>query len=178
VSPKRSPAEVPAPSAALPSQSQVISSTADLRQIFNGVPASTAPAINTTPPAATIPQAVITPKAAITPQAAPFVPTFRTATGSGIGNDGNPVSWSLNRTYFASKESAQWIANKYGAGQVIEVPFGGAGGPFSASANEYHIKLADGRTVNAGILAGYYERNPEDKFPGLAEKLIRNQLGV
>jgi len=32
--------------------------------------------------------------------------------------------------------------------------------------------------VNAGILAGYYERNPESQFPGLADKLIRSQLGL
>jgi hypothetical protein len=95
-----------------------------------------------------------------------------------VGNDGNPVSWNLNSTYFATKDTAQWIANKYGTGKVIEVPFGGSGGPFSASANEYAIQLADGRQVNAGILAGYYARNPEDKFPGLADKLIRGQLGL
>jgi hypothetical protein len=103
----------------------------------------------------------------------PFIPAFRTATGS----DGT-VSWKLNSNYFATKETAQWIANKYGTGEVIETPFGGVGGIFSASALEYHIKLPDGRDVNAGILAGYYERNPPDKFPGLAEKLIKIQLGL
>src|SRR2546421_728953 len=79
-----------------------------------------------------------------------FVPTFRSATVT----DGVNV-WPLNSNYFASKETAQWIANKYGIGQVIETPFGGSGGPFAASANEYQIKLRDGRAVNAGILAGY-----------------------
>src|SRR5258708_39325 len=104
---------------------------------------------------------------------APFVPAFRQATVT----DGSSV-WALNHDYFATKDTAQWIANKYGTGQVIETPFEGSGGPFAASANEYHIKLADGRTVNAGILAGYYERNPESQFPGLADKLIRGQLGL
>ena len=103
----------------------------------------------------------------------PFAPAFRNATGT----DGQ-ITWSLNSTYFATKDTAQWIANKYGTGQVIETPFGGAGGLFAASANEFHIKLKDGREVNAGILAGYYERNPPDKFPGLADKLIRSQLGL
>ena len=102
-----------------------------------------------------------------------FVPAFRKATGS----DG-VQTWPLNSTYFASTETAQWIANKYGSGEVVEVPFGGVGGIFTASANEYHIKLADGGLVNAGILAGYYERNPPDQFPGLADKLIRAQLGL
>jgi hypothetical protein len=135
-------------------QSQVPTATPDIRQLFNGLPAS-----------------VITPTAAT---AAPsFVPTFRSATVT----DGVTV-WPLNSNYFASKDTAQWIANKYGTGQVIETPFEGSGGPFAASANEYQIKMADGRTVNAGILAGYYQRNPESQFPGLADKLIRAQLGL
>jgi hypothetical protein len=104
---------------------------------------------------------------------APFVPAFRNATIT----DGTS-NWGLNHDYFATKDTAQWIANKYGTGQVIETSFEGSGGPFAASANEYQIKLADGRTVNAGILAGYYERNPETQFPGLADKLIRGQLGL
>ena len=143
--PKRVPGRVAVPAA----PSQVNAGTADIRQLFNGLPA---------------PAAV---------EVSPFVPAFRTATGT----DGAQV-WRLNHTYFATQETAQWIANRYGTGQTVEVPFGGSGGPFSASANEYHIKLADGRLVNAGILAGYYERNPESLFPGLADKLIRAQLGL
>ena len=143
------------------SQSQVNSGAADFRQLFSSSPiAAPVAAADTAPPALA------------------FVPAFRAATGSGVGNDGNPVSWNLNSTYFATKDTAQWIADKYGTGRVIELPFGGSGGPFSASANEYAIQLADGRQVNAGILAGYYARNPEDKFPGLADKLIRGQLGL
>lgn len=30
--------------------------------------------------------------------------------------------------------------------------------------------------VNAGYLADYYKRNPEDKFPGLADKYVRSVL--
>src|SRR5260370_7892750 len=104
---------------------------------------------------------------------APFVPAFRQATV----NDGSSV-WALNHDYFATKDTAQWIANKYGTGEVVETPFEGSGGPFAASAQEFQIKLADGRMVNAGILASYYERNPEAQFPGLADKLIRSQLGL
>ena len=131
-------------------ESQANAGTSDFRQLFGGYPANPALSLITTPP---------------------FVPVFRTATIT----DGVQV-WGLNHTYFATRETAQWIANQYGTGQVVEVPFGGNGGPYSASATEYHIKLADGRLVNAGILAGYYERNPETLFPGLADKLIRAQL--
>ncbi len=102
-----------------------------------------------------------------------FVPTFRQA----YGTDGQ-TTWSLNSEYFPTKPTAEYIAAKYGTGVLSEVPFGGSGGLFSASANEYWIELKDGRKVNAGLLAAYYVRNPEDKFPGLAEKLIRAVLGL
>ena len=149
------------PSVRSGSASQANSGAAGFRQLFSSSPAA----------------ATFVAADAVLP-APPFVPSFRTAFGSGVGNDGKPISWNLNSTYFATKDTAQWIANKYGTGQVIEVPFGGSGGPFSASANEYAIKLPDGRQVNAGILAGYYARNPENQFPGLADKLIRGQLGL
>jgi hypothetical protein len=151
---KRSASDPGAVTPAADPSSQVNSAAADFRQLFSGTPATTSPqAITTANPS--------------------FVPAFRTATIT----DGTNV-WGLNHDYFASKDTAQWIANKYGTGQVIETPFEGSGGPYAASATEYQIKLADGRTVNAGILAGYYERNPESQFPGLADKLIRAQLGL
>ena len=134
-------------------ESQANAGLSDVRQLFGGYPTNPALSLIATTP--------------------PFVPAFRTATIT----DGVQV-WGLNHTYFATHETAQWIANQYGTGQVVEVPFGGNGGPYSASATEYHIKLPDGRLVNAGILAGYYERNPEALFPGLADKLIRAQLAA
>src|SRR6185503_10735684 len=100
-------------SAILAAPSQVNAGAADFRQLFGGLQATLAPV------AATVWS---------------FVPSFRTATGT----DGLQV-WGLNRTYFATPETAQWIANRYGTGKMIELPFGGSGGPFSASANEYHI---------------------------------------
>src|SRR5262244_247685 len=103
----------------------------------------------------------------------PFVPKFQNA----VVTDG-VNSWNLNHDYFATQDTAQWIANKYGNGKVIATPFEGTGGPFNANQTEYQIQLNDGRIVNAGILAGYYERNPEALFPGLADALIRSQLGL
>src|SRR5215471_15890952 len=82
--------------------SQVNSAASNFRQLFGGSAAV----------------AVATPIAApqfTTPANPPFVPSFRTATIT----DGRSV-WPLNSTYFASKDTAQWIANKYGTGQVFE----------------------------------------------------------
>ena len=139
--------------------SQTPAASGGLRQLFGAL--SAAPVV-----------------APVAPADPPFTPAFRSATGSTAVGADVQITWNLNSNYFATKETAQWIANKYGTGEVIEAPFAGAGGLFTASANEFHIKLKDGREVNAGILAGYYERNPPDKFPGLADKLIKNQLGL
>lgn len=103
-----------------------------------------------------------------------FVPAFRQATGS----DGLSTPWALNSDYFPTRETAQFIADKYGDGGVTEVPFGGSGGLFTADQNEYHITLKDGRKVNAGILAAYYTRNPDNLYPGLADLLIKKVLGI
>lgn len=100
----------------------------------------------------------------------PYVPTFRRATGT----DGM-ITWPLNYVFFATQETAQKMADLYGTGSVTAVPFGGNGGIFSADQEEFHITLQDGRNVNAGLIAGYYERNPQ---PGLADKLIRQVLGL
>lgn len=103
-----------------------------------------------------------------------FIPTFRRATGT----DGQ-ISWPLESDYFATAETAAEMASRYGdpGTSYVEVPFGGSGGLFAASANEYHIQV-NGTLKNAGLLAAFYKRNPERDFPGLADKLIRAALGL
>lgn len=102
----------------------------------------------------------------------PFMPTFRAVTGT----DGVMV-WPLPDTdYFATMETAQAMADKYGDGTVTEVDFGGTGGIFSVSEKEFHITIKGGELKNAGLIAAYYKRNPEDLYPGLADKLIRAVL--
>jgi hypothetical protein len=83
----------------------------------------------------------------------------------------------LNPIYFATPETAQWIANKYGTGEVVARPYDATGGPYSANGTEYYIQLANGKMVNAGLLADYYQRMPESQFPGLADRIIRQGLG-
>lgn len=160
-----------APPASAPSQDN--SGADDFRHLFaNSLPPAV-PFSAANPP---LPYGYPTPAGAAASSntgPAPFVPTFQNA----LVTDG-VNSWNLNHDYFATKDTAQWIANKYGTGQVISTPFEGSGGPFNANQTEFQIVLHDGRTVNAGILAGYYERNPESQFPGLADTLIRGQLGL
>jgi hypothetical protein len=84
--------------------------------------------------------------------------------------------WNLNPAFYATRETAEWMAHKYGTGEVVEVPYGTPGSPFSSTATQFHIKLNNGRLVNAGLLADYYRGIPEAKFPGLADREIRDQL--
>lgn len=102
---------------------------------------------------------------------APFVPQFMTNVVESSAMGGGP--WPLNPAYFATQETAQYIADKFGTGKIVQVPFGGTGGPYTSSAEEFHIVLQNGATVNAGLLADYYVRMPESQYPGVADTMIQ-----
>jgi hypothetical protein len=86
------------------------------------------------------------------------------------------TSSGLNPAYFATRATAEWISQKYGTGEVVETPYEGNGGPYLANANEFQIRLKNGKLTNAGTLADYYRRMPEDQFPGVADAMIRSVL--
>jgi hypothetical protein len=86
------------------------------------------------------------------------------------------TSSGLNPAYFATRATAEWIAKKYGTGEVVETPYEGNGGPYHANANEFQIRLKNGKLTNAGTLADYYRRMPENQFPGLADYMVRSVL--
>jgi len=79
----------------------------------------------------------------------------------------------LNPIYFATPATAQWIANKYGTGEVVAKPYDATGGPYTANGTEYYIQLQNGSLVNAGLLADYYQRMPAAD----ADSVIRQGLG-
>jgi len=101
-----------------------------------------------------------------------FAPKFKTAKGF---DSITGMTWKLNDTYFADQDTANWVAQKYGTGEVRESDVLGPG-PFGVDTKMYEVKLDDGRWVNAGMVAAYYDRNPEALFPGVADKLIRGVL--
>lgn len=86
------------------------------------------------------------------------------------------TSSGLNPAYFATRETAEWISKKYGTGEVVQTPYEGNGGPYLANANEFQIRLKNGKLTNAGTLADYYRRMPEAQFPGVADAMIRSVL--
>lgn len=113
--------------------------------------------------------------ASLPPIVAPpsFVPAYRHVT---VFDSSTGLSSPLNDFYFADHATAQVIANRYGDGKVYEVPFLGIG-PFNATDNTY-CTMINGALVNAGLLAMYYTNNPEDQFPDLADRMIKQVLGI
>ena len=100
----------------------------------------------------------------------PFVPEFQQNLEVVSAYGG---SSALNPIYFATPETAQWIANKYGTGEVVARPYDATGGPYTANGTEYYIRLQDGGLVNAGLLADYYQRMPAAE----ADRIISQGLG-
>ena len=105
---------------------------------------------------------------------APFVPKFiQNVTVTSIFGG----TWPLNPDYFATPETAQWMANKYGTGEVVEQTIYGFGNPYQpTTTSQANIKLENGKLVNAGLLACYYQTYPEAKFPGLADMFARRAV--
>jgi len=96
-----------------------------------------------------------------------FVPTF----------EKDPVAIStygtvthLNPGYFATAETAEELARRYNA-VPVEKPYNLA--RFTVLPPTQWFLRFGKVDVNAGLLAGYFLRNPEDKFPGLADRYAK-----
>lgn len=103
-----------------------------------------------------------------------FTPTFLDAR---VIYDVNGVATStpLNTFRYADRTSAQWIANKYGNGILVEAPYmEKATGLTFDPPSVWNFMTLDGRSINAGDVAVYYTRNPRRT----AETLIRQYFGV
>jgi hypothetical protein len=106
--------------------------------------------------------ALLTPgPAAAPPKPAP--PTLQSVFGSNpyITNPGgvapNGVTYGYNPTYFATRATADKLAQMYG-GTVVEMNAITPYGPFQQNQMNEMIKFPNGNVVNAGILASYYDR--------------------
>jgi hypothetical protein len=119
------------------------------------------------------------PQPALTnPDAASFFqPTFM----SGVANTNTATGSAspLNPMFFATPETTAWLIQQklpelgFPGAQAFLKNSGSNGGPFVANQQELWLRLPNGTEMNAGFLADYYVRNPEDKFPGLADKYVK-----
>jgi hypothetical protein len=93
----------------------------------------------------------------------PAPPTMQSVFGSNpyVSNPGgmapNGVTYGFNPTYFATRATADKLAQMYG-GTVVEMNAITPYGPFQQNQMNEMIKFPNGNVVNAGILASYYDR--------------------
>lgn len=103
-----------------------------------------------------------------------FKPTFEKPVGYGPFGYTNPY---MNPDFFATEETAEWVMNRFGAKEVYERAAPGNEGPFfTCSKLQRWIRFEDGTEVNAGFLAAFFVRNPEEKYPGLAEGMVNQYI--
>ncbi len=111
------------------------------------------------------------------PVAKGLVPTFEQQYIYVTNNTGGYDTIPLNRYYFATQETAEALRQRYApSGSIVFIPFGGSGGPNIASANERHIRWGNGVTINAGLLGSFFDLNPEDKFPTVADNAVKREI--
>jgi hypothetical protein len=82
----------------------------------------------------------------------------------------------LNPTFLPTRATAEWLAQKYGTGEVVASSYMPAGGPYNSTATHFSIRLKDGSLFPAGDLAHYYWLAPESQFPNVADELIRSNF--
>lgn len=105
-----------------------------------------------------------------------FQPTFETPVGYGPNGY---VNRFLNPDYFATAETAEWIMRRFGAKEWFERVAPGNEGPiYTASHKERWLRFEDGLEVNAGILAAYFKRMPQESFPGLADRFVYDYIAL
>ena len=116
------------------------------------------------------PKPVEAPVAPTPSKPVPFIPAFETHV---VQNELTGVEYPLNPDYFATPETADFLMKKFFAHFVSLRPSGANGGPFKVDGMERWLEFGT-FSVNAGIIASYYARNPEDQFPGVADSLVKS----
>lgn len=121
--------------------------------------------------------------AAYTPDPPTYEPAFLPASVSvpdGLGSmlrqeigTGDPDHFV---SLFATRETAQEMATRFGTGEVREIDPGYGGGVVMDPAKAFGIALKDGRTLNAGMLASVYVRFNAAENGALADQFIKTLI--
>ena len=92
---------------------------------------------------------------------------------SDAGGKGPAGSYSYNKYYFATPETAAKVAQMLG-GKVVATnditPFG----PFVQNQPNQMVQMPDGRLINAGIIASYFDRGATQQS---VDALIKAEVG-
>lgn len=104
----------------------------------------------------------------------PFKPEFVQDVKIIEPGPGGDIVCNLNPYYFATFETAMYLAHRFGAIAVMAVPLFGA--PFVVNYKEQVLVFDNGVQTPAGPLADLFRQFPEDTFPGLAESKVRQAI--
>ena len=118
----------------------------DFRALFTSQPPAAAAQ-------ATSPGASLQPASAPTPESA-FGASPWMANPTGKNPDG--TQFACNPWYFATPEGAAQVAQMLGGKVVASNEFTAAGSPFVQQQPNLMIEMADGRRINAGLVASFY----------------------
>jgi hypothetical protein len=104
------------------------------------------------------PATVVTTPAATT---SPLAPTAQSLFGANpwitdAGGTGPNGSYSYNQYYFATPETAATVAQMLG-GKVVTADAITPDGPFTQNEANQMVQMPDGRLINAGLVAGFYD---------------------
>lgn len=115
------------------------------------------------------------------PEKVPFLPTYEPHTISWPNNSGGLDTAPLDQYEVPTLETASKLAQMYAVKGVplhlVQVDFVGAG-PVKSEAKTRLLQWPgpDYPMLPVKQLALYYTNNPEDKFPGVADKMCRDLI--
>ena len=119
---------------------------------FPPTPSGTIGSVTPWSPATAAPVAVST---------CPLAPTAQSLFGASpwstnAGGTGPGVSYSYNPYYFATPQTAAKVAQMRG-GKVVAMDAITPLGPFQQNQQNQMVQMPDGRLINAGLVAGFYD---------------------
>jgi hypothetical protein len=145
----------------------------DFHALFSstpGTPSSTPATPSTTPATPAAPNsATPDPAAAASPSLESVFgsqPFLNSPGGTGPGG----AKWNYNPVYFATQATAEKVASLVG-GTVVQKNDILTSGPFQQSAPNELIQFADGRTVNAGLIANFFNHGYPQSY---IDSLLKN----
>ena len=88
------------------------------------------------------------------------------------GKAPNGLTYNYNPVYFATPETAAKVAQMVG-GKVVETNAITPLGPFQQNQPNEMVQLANGRMINAGIIASLYDHGYSQQY---VDKLVSNEV--
>jgi len=119
------------------------------------------------------------PASSIKPQASTAAPTAQSLFGPNpwMSNPGgsapNGISYSYNPYYFATADTAAKVAQMVG-GTVVATNAITPYGPFVQNQPNYMVQLPNGRQINAGLFASFYDHGYTQD---MVDRMVASEIG-